>query len=132
MLGRRFLVLVAVLIGLTVIAASLAPRQPAPSDQRAAEATPIPSPVADGPATPPREVLSTKGKPRRVTVDRGALLDLVVDGDELDSVSFEGEVEIVTEETNARFNVYADTPGQYEIRLVEADRPVGTLVVRGD
>ena len=44
--------------------------------------------------------------------------------------SLEGEVEVVTEETNARFNVYADTPGEYEIRLVEADRPVGTLVVR--
>ena len=130
MLGRRFLVLVAVLIGLTAIAASLAPRQPAPRDQRAAEATPIPSPVVESSAEPEEELLSTAGKPKRITVDRGALFDLVVDGDELDSVSFEGEVEIVTEETNARFNVYADTPGEYEIRLVEADRPIGTLVVR--
>jgi hypothetical protein len=130
MVGRRFLVLVAVLIGLTVVAASLAPRQTAPRDQGAAETTPSPSPVADGSETTPREVLSTKGKPRRVTVDRGTLLELEVNGSELDSVSFEGEVEVVTEETNARFNVYADTPGEYEIRLVEADRPVGKLVVR--
>jgi hypothetical protein len=130
MLGRRFLVLVAVLIGLTVIAASLAPRQPAPRDQRAAEATPTPSPGADDPARTLTRTLSTNGRPKRVTVDRGTLLDLEVDGDELDSVSLEGEVEIVTEETNARFNVYADTPGEDEIRLVEADRTVGTLVVR--
>jgi hypothetical protein len=129
MLGRRFLVLVAVLIGVTVVAASLAPRQPAPRDQRAAEATPTPSPAVEGSA-PKEKILSTAGKPKRITVDRGALFDLVVDGDELDSVSFEGEVEIVTEETNARFNVYADRPGDYEIRLVEADRPIGTLVVR--
>ena len=130
MLGRRFLVLLAVLIGLTVVAASVAPRQPATRDQRAAEATPTPSPAAGDAEKTRAETLSTRGKRKRVTVDRGTLLDLEVDGDELDSVSLEGEVEVVTEETNARFNVYADTPGEYEIRLVEADRPVGTLVVR--
>jgi hypothetical protein len=130
MLGRRFLLLVAVLIALTVIAASLAPRQPAPRDQPAAEATPNPSTGADDSARTLTRTLSTNGRPKRLTVDRGVLVDLGVDGDELDSVSLEGEVEIVTEETNARFNVYADTPGEYEIRLVEADRPVGTLVVR--
>ena len=130
MLGRRFLVLVAVLIGLTVVAASLAPRQPEPRDQRAAEATPTSSADAEDSETTPPERLSTNGKPRRLVVDRGALFDLIVDGDELDSVSLEGEVEIITEETNARFNVYADTPGVYEIRLVEANRRVGTLVVR--
>ena len=130
MLGRRFILLVAVLIGLTAIAASLAPRQPAPRDQRAAEATPTPPPIAGGSATTDERVLSTAGKPKRITVDRGTVFDLVVDGDELDSVSLEGEVEIVTEETDARFNVYADTPGSYPIELVEEDRLVGTLVVR--
>ena len=129
MLGRRFLVIVAVLIGLTVVAASLAPRQPAPRDQRAAEATPSPSPVADSSKRNPPEVLYTNRKPRRITVDRGTLLELEVDGSELDSVSLEGEVEVVTEETNARFDVYADTPGEYEIRLVDANRLVGTLIV---
>jgi hypothetical protein len=74
-------------------------------------------------------VLSTDRKPKRVTVDRGTLLELEVDGSALDSVSLEGEVEVVTEETNARFDVYADTPGEYEIRLVDANRLVGTLVV---
>ena len=130
MLGRRFLVIVAVLIGLTVVAASLAPRQPAPRDQRAAEPTPTPSPVGDGSATTIFKVLSTDRKPKRVTVDRGTLLELEVDGSELDSVSLEGEVEVVTEEANAIFNVYADTPGTYPIELVDANRVVGTLVVR--
>jgi hypothetical protein len=130
MLGRRFIILVAVLMGLTAIVASLAPRQSAPRDQRAAEATPTPSPIAGGSVTGDEKVLSTQGKPKRITVDRGTLFDLVVDGNELDSVSLEGEVEIVTEETDARFNVYADTPGSYPIELVEADKLVGTLVVR--
>ena len=76
------------------------------------------------------EELSTRGKPRRIAVDRGALLELQVTGDELDSVSLEGEVEVITEDTNAIFNIYADTPGTYPIELVDANRIVGTLVVR--
>ena len=42
MLGRRFLIIVAVLMGLTALAASVAPRQSAtPEEQR--EATPTPA-----------------------------------------------------------------------------------------
>ena len=130
MLGRRFVLLVAVLLGLTAVAASLAPRQPAPRDQPAAQATPSPAPAGSGPVETLEETLSTRGKPRRIRVDRGALVELQVDGDELDSVSLEGEVEVVTEETNAIFNIYADTPGTYPIELVDANRIVGTLVVR--
>ena len=130
MLGRRFVLLVAVLLGLTAVAASLAPRQPAPRDQRAAQATPEPAPAGAGPVQTLEEELSTRGKPRRIAVDRGALLELQVNGDELDSVSLEGEVEVITEDTNAIFNIYADTPGTYPIELVDANRIVGTLVVR--
>ena len=36
MLGRRFLILVAVLMGLTALAASFAPRQPTPREERQA------------------------------------------------------------------------------------------------
>ena len=44
MLGRRFLILVAVLMGLTALAASVAPRQQTPREERQA-ATPTPAPA---------------------------------------------------------------------------------------
>ena len=130
MLGRRFILLVAVLLGLMAIAASVAPRQPDSPDQRAAEPAPSAAPAAAGPSETVRKQLSTAGKPKRVVVDRGTVVELEVDGSELDSVTLGGEVEVVTEETNAIFNVFADTPGDFPIELVDADRLVGTLVVR--
>ena len=45
MLGRRFLLLVAVLMGLTALAASVAPREPLVRDRRAA--TPSPTPTSE-------------------------------------------------------------------------------------
>ena len=132
MLGRRFIILVVVLMGLTAVAASLAPQQPAPRDDRAAQPTPTPSAQAgeaDGP-TPAREITTT-GDPKRVAVDRGELLELTVTGtDELDSVSLRDEVEPITPEAPAIFNVYGDVPGEYEILLEGEQRLIGTLVVR--
>ena len=116
MLGRRFLILVAVLMGLTAVAASLAPRQPTPRDQRAATPTPAPAPAVDGAAEP---------------IDRGTLLELTVQAsDELDSVSLLDQVEPITPEAAAIFNVYADQPGTHPIMLVGQQREIATLVVR--
>ena len=51
MLGRRFLILVAVLMGLTALAASVAPRQPVNSERR--ESTPTPAPAGSAHAGRP-------------------------------------------------------------------------------
>lgn len=131
MLGRRFIILVVVLMGLTAVAASLAPRQPAPRDQRAAQPTPTPSPAVERAGPTLEEEIATTGDPKRVVLERGKLLELTVKrGSELDSVSLRGEIEPITPEADAIFNVYGDVPGEYEIRLEGEQRVIGTLVVR--
>ena len=133
MLSRRLLVLVAVLMGLTALAASVAPRQravvrdePAPERSRPSAAAPAASP---GMRTVERAISTAEG-PRRVTVTAGRLLELEVSGPELDSVALLDEVVPIAPEAPARFELLADTPGRYPIELVDAGRRVGTLVVR--
>jgi hypothetical protein len=135
MLGRRFLLLVAVLMGLTALAASIAPREPLIREgaRRTATATPTPTPSASA-ATPTRTVKKTlmiTAEPGRITVREGALLELTVKGDELDSVSLLDDIEPIERESPAVFELLADTPGQYPIELIDSGRRVGTLVVRG-
>ena len=130
MLGRRFLLLVAVLMGLTALAASVAPREPLMRDRRAA--TPSPTPTSE-PATASRtvaETIETEEDPAKVTVRKGDLVRLEVRGNELDSVRLFDEIEPIDVNSPAIFELYADRPGSYPIELVEGQRQVGTLVVR--
>jgi hypothetical protein len=134
MLGRRFLLLVAVLMGLTALAASVAPREPLVRDRSAA--TPSPTPTAEaavGPATDIRTVektISASEGPTRVTVREGDLVHLTVSSSELDTVSLMEEFRPVEQDSPAEFDLLADTPGSYPIALLNADQRIGTLVVR--
>jgi len=136
MLGRRFLLLVAVLMGLTALAASIAPREPLIHDGGRSGATPTPTPaptqVASN-ATPVRNVRRTlmiTADPGRITVRQGDLLQLTVKGDEIDSVSVLDRVEAFDRDSPALFSILADTPGEFPIELVGSGRVVGTLAVR--
>jgi hypothetical protein len=133
MLGRRFLILVAVLMGLTALAASVAPRDPAIRDERR-QATPTPTATApSGPATTrtvEREVSADADRPQRVVVDEGDIVQLEVASSQVDSVVFMDEVEPVDPDSDARFNVLADAVGTYDISLLDADRVIGTVEVR--
>jgi hypothetical protein len=134
MLGRRFLLLVAVLMGLTALAASVAPREPLVRDRRAA--TPSPTPTVEaavGPATDIRTVektVSAAEGPARVTVREGDLVHLTVESSDVDSVSVLGEFRPVEPESPAEFDLLADTPGSYPIELLDAEQRISTLVVR--
>jgi hypothetical protein len=133
MLGRRFLLLVAVLMGLTALAASVAPRDPAVRDERR-QATPTPSATTTtGPATirtVERTISADAERPQRVVVEEGDIVQLEVASSQVDSVVFMDEVEPVEPESDARFNVLADEVAEHEIRLLDADRVIGTLEVR--
>jgi hypothetical protein len=134
MLGRRFLLLVAVLMGLTALAASVAPREPLVRDR--SSATPSPTPTAEaavGPATGIRTVEKTVSEaegPPRVTVREGDLVHLTVESSDVDSVSVLGEFRPVEQESPAEFDLLADKPGSYPIELLDAKRQISTLVVR--
>jgi hypothetical protein len=128
MLGRRFLILVAVLMGLTALAASVAPRQQVQRDDRA-EATPTPSAAGSPTIATVEKTLTTSGD-TRVRVREGDLVELTVTGPERDSVSVLGRLDAIDPTTPARFSLLAGEPGEYPIELVAADRRIGTLVVR--
>ena len=124
MLARRLLLLAAVLMILTALAAGLAPRE---------EAT-APPPVGTLPAGKPvvERIPADPGSDSRVAVQRGDLLELEVAGDMLDSVLIErlDRIDAIEPTTPARFNMVVEaTPGVYPIRLVEADRRIGAIQI---
>ena len=131
MLGRRFVVLVLVLMGLTALAASVAPRQPV-TPREEAQSTPSPAPARSPTVTTvERELAISDGdEAERVTVNTGDLLELTVSGDARDGVLLMGRIEAIDPVSPARFSVLADEPGEHPIELLEAERPVGTLVIR--
>ena len=134
MLGRRFLLLVAVLMGLTALAASVAPREPLIRDRerRTATATPTPTPEATAVATlrTQERTISADKPPARVVVREGQLVELTVKGSEVDSVELLDNIKAIDPDSPALFELLADTPGAYPIELVDANRQIGTLVVR--
>ena len=148
MLGRRLLVLMAVLLGLTALTTALAPRPRVTSPQ--ATSTPRPTPSAATPsarraaapaprrAQQPSHVVSRTidasvgARPARVRARAGDTVRLVVRGDVLDAVELEGldEIEPVEPGSPARFEFLAEAPGEHPIVLLDDERRVGLLDIR--
>ena len=132
MAGRRFLLLIALLLGLTAVAASFAQRD-RPTASSEAEPTTAPTTAPAGTATESRtETLTASEDPQRLVIERGELIALEVSADERDAVSIPGLglMDAVDPEAPARFTVLADVPGVYAVELIDADRRVGTLEVQ--
>jgi hypothetical protein len=131
MLGRRFLLLVAVLMGLTALAASIAPREPLVRNRGAATPTPTPSAAsADHAMRTVEKTISDSGGPTRVVVHDGDIVRLTVDSTALDSVVLLDQVKPVEADSPATFELLADGRGSHPITLLDAGRRIGTLVVR--
>jgi hypothetical protein len=129
-LGRRFLILVAVLMGLTALAASVAPRQPVDSERREATPTPAPTEPSTAPAVVEKTLTTSEGD-TRVTVNEGDLVELTVTGPERDGVLVLGRIDALDPVSPARFSLLAGAPGEHPIELVDEGRRIGTLVIRG-
>jgi hypothetical protein len=131
MLGRRFLLLVAVLMGLTALAASIAPREPLVRNRQAATPTPTPTAAAEAHAVRTVEkTISAGAGHARVIVREGDLVRLTVDYADVDVVTLLDDFEPVEADSPATFELLADSPGPHPIALLDADRRIGTLVVR--
>jgi hypothetical protein len=128
-LGRRFLILVAVLMGLTALAASVAPRQPVTREDRRAS-TPTPAPAGTPTVATVEKTLTTSEGDTHITVREGDLVELTVTGPERDSVSVLGRIDAIDPTTPARFSLLAGEAGEHPIELLQADRQIGTLVIR--
>ena len=137
MLGRRLLVLFAVLLGLTALATSLAPRPTGTRPgfvQRTPSPTPTPSPepAAGGTRRIVKTISADPGKPSaRVSARVGDILELTVSGDVLDAVEIDdiGELEPIEPGSPARFEVLLERPGELRVSLTDAERVVGVVKV---
>jgi hypothetical protein len=137
MLGRRLLVVFAVLLGLTALATSLAPR-PTARDGAGTQpdATPTPTPALKRSESASRRIERTisadPGSRRgRVRARVGDVLRLTVDGDVLDGVEIPalGKLEPIEPGSPARFEMLLDEAGELRVRLVDAKRLIGLVVV---
>jgi hypothetical protein len=130
MFGRRFLILVIVLMGLTALAATVAPREPVVREDRE-QPTPTPAAASGSPTfATVEETVSTDDDDARVSVRAGDLIELTVTGTERDSVKVLDRIDSIDPTTPARFSLLPRVPGEYPIELLAAGREVGTLVVR--
>jgi hypothetical protein len=130
MLVRRLLLLAAVLMLLTALAASVAPRD---LTGGSGDAPPEPGALPAG-TTIADEIPAAPGSDSRIAVSRGDTLQLEVAGDVLDSVLIErlNRLDGIDPTTPARFDLLIDAPaGSYPIRLVDADRRIGSIVITG-
>jgi hypothetical protein len=133
-LGRRLVILVAVLMGLTALAASVAPP---PDRPRRGASSPSPSPTPDPSTAPtgaPREValvLDQGVEPPVVHAVSGDSIQLDVKAETVDSVVIDGldAVAAVAPDSPAHFELFADAPGRYPIRLLDGGVTLGRLVI---
>jgi hypothetical protein len=138
MLGRRLLLLVAVLLATGAIAAALTPRdsgQTAPTTTTTTPTAPVLPGATGGTGAGAREVTRTvdadAAKPAVVRARVGDLLHLVVRAPSPDVVELDGTGRFasVDPSTPARFNFFVENPGTFPIRLQESGQQIGRLVV---
>jgi hypothetical protein len=137
MLGRRLLLLIAVLLATGAIAAALTPRELRPTDRQTTSTAPAPVAPAGtgGTGAAAREVTRTVDadgrEPAVVRADEGDLVHLSVRAPSPDIVELvgTGRFAAVDSSTPARFDFFASRSGTFPIHLQEADRDAGRLVV---
>ena len=125
MLARRLLLLAAALLLLAAVAAAVAPAPPG------SDAAPVRTSLPPG-GVVSEEIPAETGSDVPVSVKRGDVLQLEVSGDMLDTVLIErlDRIDAIEPTTPARFEFLVDAPaGIYPIRLVEADRRIGTIEI---
>jgi hypothetical protein len=124
------LIVLAVLLGLTALAAGVAPRErlKSGSSNPPVAATPAPEPVSGR----VQKTLDAGAMDQTVVARVGQGVVITVRSDSLETI-FIAELGAKTAEPDfpARFELLADTPGSYAIDALEADRRIGTLEIRG-
>ncbi len=136
MLGRRLLLLVAVLLATGAIAAALTPRDSGQTTPTTTAPTaPVVPGATGGTGAGAREVNRTVdaegAEPAVVRARIGDLLNLVVRAPSPDVVELDGtgRFDSVDSSTPARFNFFVENPGTFPIRLQETGQEIGRLVV---
>jgi hypothetical protein len=128
MVARRLLIVLAVLLGLTALAAGVAPRRPIDSAPDAG--APAVTPVARAGGSVQR-TMDAAATGQHMVARVGQTVELTVRSQVLNAVSL-GDVGVRTAEADspARFELLADVPGTYPVELVESGQRIGTLEIR--
>src|SRR3954467_7779868 len=134
---RRMTLLVGALLGLLVLVVTVAPPERGP---RNGSATPTTTPVA---ASPPllsdpdafdvEAKLSTApgARPKRIEAVLGDRVQITVQGNDPASVALgDLRTEQLERDVPARFELLAETPGDYPLVVLEDERRIGTLEIR--
>jgi hypothetical protein len=127
--------IVLALVGLLVLVVTIAPPEGTDRDASTATATPVPRGelLSDPDAFDITETLSgTAGAAERTVVaELGDRVQITVEAPRPDSVALGSlDVESVEAGYPARFELLADTPGNYPLVLVNEARQIGMLEVR--
>jgi hypothetical protein len=128
MAARRILIALAVLLGLTALAAGVAPR-----DRVATHSTPpAPVPAREQASGTVQRTLDAGATGQRVVARVGQTVELTVRSDSLETVGL-GDFGVKSAEpgSSAHFELLADVPGSYPIDLLESGQEIGTLEIRG-
>jgi hypothetical protein len=128
MVARRLLIVLAVLLGLTALAAGIAPRATLDKD--------APPPVTAAPTPPPatglvQKTLDAQSAGQKVEARIGQTVMLTVKSDTLETVSLDQYGDKTAEpDSPAQFELLADVPGSYPITLQDSDQEIGVLDIR--
>jgi hypothetical protein len=138
MAARRLLIVLLVVISVSTLAAALAPR-PEPDRNRTQTSDRIApgkgGPERAEPARPPGKafeaIVIDDGKGGSVRLQVGDQLTLTVRSRKTDQVEIRGlgALEPVAPEAPARFDLIADRPGRFPIRLADANRHLATIII---
>lgn len=129
---RRLLIVLAVLIGLSALAAGVNTRQPTGGATQGAPESDASAAEPSGPSrTISRRISTDSGESATIEATVGDTVVLTVASPELDTVSLEGigKIEAIDPQSPARIELYADTPGEYPIVLLQSERRIGTLTI---
>jgi hypothetical protein len=126
MIARRLLIVMAVLVALTALAAGVAPRKQSGTDQGASTA---PAPArASGTV---EKTLDASAIDQRVVARVGQTVVLNVKSDELATINLADTGDETAEPGSpAHFELFADVPGTYAIEELETEQQIGTLEIR--
>jgi hypothetical protein len=137
MAARRLLIVMLVMLGISTLAAALVPPQQSREGEGTTETSPETTPTDTVPEEPRgrlfRAAINTSDdRVEVIPLRTGDQLELAVRSRRRDQVELPafGLIAAVGPDGPALFDVLAEKPGEYAIRLVEADRVVGRIEVR--
>lgn len=134
MAARRLLIVLIVLLAVSTVAALLAPTEEEPEPPPPTRTTKPPEQRGSkAPGTLVRARLAADARrPQRISLRLGDQLALTVHALRFDQVEIPafGLLEDVAGDDPARFDLVADREGSFPVRLVEARRTIGQIVVR--